>query len=406
MDAAHAASNETIFSLLSWGASPDKSADNGNTALICAIQSKCVTTIELLAPLTQANLGWALHWLAREKIELMTRELRQLVERAAQDRKAAIIGLKGAAMFGSSHMINMLVQSTMNHSIFEENQQKLWITAVESDNEATVSTLLHLLPTPPLETINLAIDRGVPGVVRLLLPDTKVEGEEEREDLRDAVLTNTAQLLDQIPRDVEFTYNQNMDKLRPLIQENTLVPYTTLLKQLHLPKVHVETKKPKCFFHCNQKESCQRIRETLGLANILTEELGKRNPVFEEMKVTMIGSTREGSRTFFYDEVDVHLSLSEEFKQFTEFDAENQALKRNKWTGWQSRAFDGYFGAKNIFNAEKFFSDFVSTVHSIISTLELPDSFSMLPLTTSFDPCMKCMTLGLKGLQVDFNDGT
>ena len=38
------------------------------------------------------------------------------------------------------------------------------------------------------------------------------------------------------------TYNQNMDKLRPLLKENTLVPYITLLKQLHLPKVHVDNK--------------------------------------------------------------------------------------------------------------------------------------------------------------------
>ena len=41
----------------------------------------------------------------------------------------------------------------------------------------------------------------MPGVIRLLLPDTKIEGEEEREALKDAVLANTAQLqdLDRVP---------------------------------------------------------------------------------------------------------------------------------------------------------------------------------------------------------------
>ena len=155
--------------------------------------------------------------LAREKEDLMTGELRQLVERAAQDREAAIKGLEAAAMFGSSAMIQMLSKFTKDHSIFEEKKQEIWMGGVSSDSEETLKAILPLLPNPPFEAITMARERGVPGVVRLLLPDTKVEGEGEREALRDAVLDNTAQLLDQIPRDVEFTYNENMDKLRPLL---------------------------------------------------------------------------------------------------------------------------------------------------------------------------------------------
>ena len=225
-----------------------------------------------------------------------------------------------------------------------------------------------------------------------------------REALRDAVLANTARILDQIPRDVEFTYNRKMDKLKPLMK-SSLVPFSSLLENLHLPKVHVEVKKPKCFFHCNQKQSCHRIRETLGLVHILVEELGRRNRVFEGINVSMIGSVREGTRTFYHDEVDVHLALSEEYKQFTYFDVRDQALKRKWWTGWRRRPFDGYFGATSIFRAkkfkaEKFFFDFVSSVHSIISTMEMPNGFTMLPLTTSFNPCTRCMTTRLGRLQV------
>ena len=47
-----------------------------------------------------------------------------------------------------------------------------------------------------------------------------------------------------------------------------------------------------------------------------------------------------------------------------------------------------------------FFHDFVSNVHSIISTLDLPSDFLMLPPTTVFNPCTKCMTTGFSGLQV------
>ena len=253
MSAALDASDDTVFSLLSWGADPDRTDADGDPALIFAIQSKCLTTINLLAPKTKANLGRALVRLAKNKVDLVTGELRQLVERAAQDRenllipyttllkkllpkahfqtfndkepvefcpsdcsqkqscqriretlrlvqlveraaqdrKAAIIGILAAAKFGSSKMIEIIAKSTNDYSIFETNKQKLWMEAMMSDSGPTVSALLQILPKPTFTAVYLAKKRGVPGVVRLLLPDTKVDGEEEREALRNAVLTNT-----------------------------------------------------------------------------------------------------------------------------------------------------------------------------------------------------------------------
>ena len=90
MAAALSAQDETVTLLLSMGAYPDKTDTKNNTALMIAIQSECLTTINLLAPVTQVNLGGALYFLARDKVEVMTGELRQLVGRAAQDREAAI----------------------------------------------------------------------------------------------------------------------------------------------------------------------------------------------------------------------------------------------------------------------------------------------------------------------------
>ena len=89
MDAALSASDETVFFLLSLGANPDKTINDDYTALMAAIESKCVTTIHLLAPVTQVNLGGALVCLARDKVDVTTRELRQLVERAVQYKEAA-----------------------------------------------------------------------------------------------------------------------------------------------------------------------------------------------------------------------------------------------------------------------------------------------------------------------------
>ena len=73
MSAALFASDETITSLLSWGANPDKTDADGDAALIFAIQSKCSTTINLLAPVTKENLGGALRRLAGEKVPITGR---------------------------------------------------------------------------------------------------------------------------------------------------------------------------------------------------------------------------------------------------------------------------------------------------------------------------------------------
>ena len=69
MDAALFAQDETVTLLLFKGASPDKTDDDGDPALIFAIQSKCLTTINLLAKVTQVHLGRALRHLAYYKIE-------------------------------------------------------------------------------------------------------------------------------------------------------------------------------------------------------------------------------------------------------------------------------------------------------------------------------------------------
>ena len=229
-----------------------------------------------------------------------------------------------------------------------------------SDSGPTVSALLQILPKPTFTAVYLAMKRGVPGVVRLLLPDTKVDGEEEKEALRDAVIANTAQLFDQVPRDVEFTYNQNMDKLRPLIRGNTVVPYTTLLKHLHLPRAHVNDKIPMvCPLYCSQNRSCQRIRETLGLVNIIKDKLGERSKLFEGLEASMIGSTREGSRAFYNDELDTHLGLNNDLKQFCFFDVEEQALKKRDAAPGTPEMPDDvakYFDDRNVFNIVLFFS--------------------------------------------------
>ena len=99
MSAALHASDQTISYLLSLGASPDVTDVKNRTALMDAIESKCVSTINLLAPVTKVNLEGALELLASSCI--ITDEVTTLVQRAAQEREVAVRGLFSASKFGS-----------------------------------------------------------------------------------------------------------------------------------------------------------------------------------------------------------------------------------------------------------------------------------------------------------------
>ena len=77
MSAALGAADETVAFLLSKGASPDLMNNNGQTALVAAIQTMCLSTIDLLAPVTQKGLGSALMALAIWKA-MLTPDVKEL----------------------------------------------------------------------------------------------------------------------------------------------------------------------------------------------------------------------------------------------------------------------------------------------------------------------------------------
>ena len=112
--------------------------------MMAAIQTKRISTMNLLGPVTQVNLGRAIIRLVRDRVELATEDLRQL--RAAHDNEAAIEGFLGATIFGSSEIKKIIAENMLDHSILEANKEELWVESVKSDSEATVSALLYILP--------------------------------------------------------------------------------------------------------------------------------------------------------------------------------------------------------------------------------------------------------------------
>ena len=70
LDESECCSEKTVSALLSLGASADRTDRDDKTALMAAIQSNCITNINQLAPVTNANLGGAVYYLARYKVDV------------------------------------------------------------------------------------------------------------------------------------------------------------------------------------------------------------------------------------------------------------------------------------------------------------------------------------------------
>ena len=84
------------------------------------------------------------------------------------------------------------------------------------------------------------------------------------------------------------------------------------MDELLVPKVHVGEEIQECPNDCPQKKSCERIREVYLLVQIIAKKLSEGDDVFHDLGITLIGSLREGTRSFHSKELDIHLSLEEE----------------------------------------------------------------------------------------------
>ena len=115
----------------------------------------------------------------------------------------------------------------------------------------------------------------------------------------------------------------------------------------------------------------------MSLVHLIVGQLRERHKVSEGIEVSKVGITREGSRAFFYGEVDVHLSLKEYFKKFSFFDLKQNVLRRGPSRATNPEDCDKYFDENNFLKPDLYFLDFVAFVHLIISTLVLPGNFTM-----------------------------
>ena len=116
MNAALKGADEAVAFLLSKGASPDLVNKCNWTALAFAIQTKCSSTIDLLAPVTKKGLDRALQHLATYHTEL-TPAVEDLLRRARSDEDAVMKGLHYATNFGATRMLEILTQGWDKNTI-------------------------------------------------------------------------------------------------------------------------------------------------------------------------------------------------------------------------------------------------------------------------------------------------
>ena len=107
MYAAIGAADETVAFLLSKGASPDLMNNNGQTALVRAIQAMYSSTIDLLAQVTQTGLGKVLNNMATWHLANRA-AVKELLIRASSDTDALISGVTYASQNGATSMLKIL----------------------------------------------------------------------------------------------------------------------------------------------------------------------------------------------------------------------------------------------------------------------------------------------------------
>ena len=409
MQAALHASDETVSMLLWKGADPNATDFKGYSALTAATISGCSSTVSLLAPVTTTALEKALRSLAEHQREL-TPPIADLVSRAAERHTkrecgcgfffsrecSAIRGLDYATAHGHSRMVEILTRGWPKGSLDPDGVPDianfLLKEAVMSDSPETVSAILNLTPSVAEENVILATERGRADMVKLFFGSDQEEETAAKLELRGKIMNRSAEIDLRLPKSVEFRYENEIEKLRPLLSKTT-VAFSDLLEALHVPPVHVDKT---CAWDCRQGEECDRMRQVFDLLCLVVAKLGEINPVFrlgDGRLPSIIGSMKENTRAFFNNEVDVHISLNKVHRNNIWFDPENQELKAGENLSLKDH-IQRYFG-NGIFNCERYTLDFLEAVEQAVNEIEVPDGGrlggKMLPLTTSYEPCLRCM---------------
>ena len=312
-------------------------------------------------------------------------------------------GLRMAARYGHTELARLLLTIQKERLLDDIFLEELLLEAVMSDNADTCAAILDQMPQPRRPTSHQVVDvvkeRRRDDIVRLLLPLSEDEEltSAYKIKLKNEILNNKASVLEILPKSVEFRYNNEMIHVRPLLQSGAHVPFTTLLDALHLPEAHPDRK---CPTDCVQKDQCSKVQQAFHLVKMIVSEMGEIDPVFKLGKgrhPSIVGSLKEGTRCFFLNELDVHMSLNKRLRKFCYFDVEKQQLRV---TNTATEDVKKYANEEGLFDCDAFFEGFVDALIKAVRNIDISQGYSisgehkkftLLPLNLRYNPCLRCM---------------
>ena len=225
--------------------------------------------MSLLAPLTNIEPKGVLRSLNISHME-MTKPLEEFIARTSTDQKYVLGAITWASATGFTALMKILTQSVILRDSMRElltitanlkefsPAQLLLQAAVTADSKDTCASIMSFTGCSPTdEVVNLARQRGRRDVMELFSPEENYEDKitAAKVELKQNILQHKLGFLKSLPASKEFRYNDEMEKLKPLLQYETHLPYVSLLKALHLPKAHTETE---CPYDCLQPDKCAR----------------------------------------------------------------------------------------------------------------------------------------------------
>ena len=411
--------DKVVNVLLKHGADINAMDEDGANALFYAVASKCPSTISLLAPTTNDGLVRVLESLAPWQVE-MTESLEEFIKRTLlldldQNLEEEVLyNLEDASRHGNTALVKLLLQHIQEHEkkfldfmeylgLDSLDFQSLLQVAVESDNVKTCEAILPLIKgkQPSQEVVQIARQRGRRDVMKLIVPEDvydDVKLEKAKIKMKQDILNHQVGPAEALPMSKEFRYNNEMEKIESL--DNLSYPsYPSLLKTLHLPETHTDVECPPM---CQQTNKCDVLRQVFHLIKRIVLTMGQINPVFElgaGRHPSIVGSIKEGTRCFFFNELDTHVSLNKCLKDHCGFDMEEQRLVVSKKDTSDMLYIEKYVEG-NEFNCSSYFEDFIDTLSKAIEQTKISDGFSigdkhypftMLPLKLDYEPCLRCM---------------
>ena len=317
MIAAKVSYEEIVKLFLSKDADMNKVDKNGVPALGYALKAGNAKIQKMLAK-TSHGLEQCVSFICQENIPV-DKEVEVFVKKLLSEGEKCSF-LETASFYGSPNLLDYLLNKT-NEKWDERNISTALKNGILSDNAEACEIIHAYCKKLEIEISNdlrsLVTARGKMNIVKIF-------------GLQVARKKNQKTLVT-IPKTKEFMYVDLLtEQILPLVKEaslssNGLVRFDTFIEKLHVEDIHYSP--ATCPDACKQQPTCRRIRDVLKLLKDVMKKMGEEYPIFENARIICVGSLKEGTKIGRVDEVDITLSLSDEFERNLIFDEKEQRIK-------------------------------------------------------------------------------